>query len=453
MLSKKYSEGPGCAIVPFRAREGHVKKDQIPFQVSIATFLVILVGILACRSFGSKSTTSTPPDQPKNHKLELQTFAWNQFQLFITGGERHDGTYDNAWGPWSQWITRSDLNPHPLNSAATAVTSLSANQFKQLVFSGMSAAVHENSASDRKLTPTKCNPDTPAPCSTVLYNARAQSHIDSASILSLAAVAKFPKGENGGIDRFPDDSIIAKTAWAVVHPLVGHQGLGSLVFSDPDFPHVQQFYVLLDPGQPCRETQTLPVVTGHVGSINQVALACFISVQVKTKAEAQAISQGVSPVRQGAYVLLLGLNVVRKQQGRWIWSAIWWTPDQQAQPEYDRKPKDLQSPQWSHYRANATNSMFDPDNPKKRLICYNPYLEQSVSNESVSNCVICHRLAEYPIPGNAFTLGSPAAGQSTDVTPGYYSKSVRTDSLWTIADILQEASHSTLSHSPPGSAR
>jgi hypothetical protein len=375
-----------------------------------------------------------------HHQTELQNFAWSQFQLFITGGERHDGTYDGGWGPWSEWITRSDLKPHQLTSANA--TLLNQNDFKQLIFSGMTSTVHENSATDRNTTPTKCNSAVPAPCSTVLYNSKAQSHISSAHLLDPKVVALFPEGANGGIDRFPDDSIIVKTAWKVVEPITSHPGLGNLVFSDPDFPGVQQFYVVLDPSQPCTDIQMVAAVTGaHNALVQQVSLQCFISVEVKTKADAETITQGVSSVKPGDYVVLLGVNIVRKQIGRWIWSTVWWTPNKNLQPEYNVKPKDLQLPQWSYYRANAIDAMFDPDNPTRRLKCYNPYLEQTVVNERVSNCVVCHRLAEYPIPPKAFELGSPAEDQSIDVGGDYFATSVKTDSLWTIPDMLDEGSH------------
>ena len=95
---------------------------------------------------------------------------------------------------------------------------------------------------------------------------------------------------------------------------------------------------------------------------------------------------------------------------------------------------------------DATLSAGTPRDPRSNgpNICYNPYLEGKLTNGLSSNCLFCHGHASYTkSPAerlSADEIGSPqyydgARHVTPDQESAFFEGAIKTDFLWSIADI------------------
>jgi len=217
--------------------------------------------------------------------------------------------------------------------------------------------------------------------------------------------------------------------------------------------------VNLDPTSPCAKSRVYPIVSAndHAALPDQIPLSCFHYIPVspgatsplKVGAGIVANSPGWVP-KSNAYLVLVGFQIASAEAPDWVWSTFWWTNDPRSDIRAQDQPASIAaSGPWSFFSMDTTMSADLPleatDHGPK--IIYNPYLEGSVNNGPVSNCLYCHQRAvirkgEQHVESD-IASGSPrrcalVSPQTLGCAglPSYgdsYRDAIRTNFLWSIA--------------------
>lgn len=420
--------------------------------------------ILAHETVGASQIASTGTSgMTTNKTLESRTLAWSLFDQFL-----HNGSGNKDWGTWQQWQTRDDLcldglsQPCPIHNHSPdySLQSLAQEDF-ELPHQGIDGLISISKLRNEK-------PKDGIPFATVIYNAEAADHVRAAHLNSEQTFAALINSSGNGIPKFKDGSIILKVIW-------------ELLYASPGQPSTEAYAHVWDPTHPpdpspmenkIGDDSTWPtevvvdekikgrcdpgdyelVPSQQTGSgapsHKKVPLGCFYFVKV-TKSNASRIKEEAIPgpyPSPGDYIVLVGLHIIKKVNGNWVWSTVWWT----NRPNYSSvtstnygagRPID-QVKRWNHYVVNATNS--ETDLAGNRVSAFNPYIEGQNANTSATNCISCHSHAVYPNKqSEGVSLGSrdlcgniPDGYQEQDANT-YFQNAATADSLWTLVDKFQ----------------
>lgn len=304
----------------------------------------------------------------------------------------------------------------------------------------------------------------------VLFNQPAATHIrkkmlNNSKVLQVRQrLAAHSVRAEQEIPPFPNDTVVLKTAWELVHLVDGYLTTPVSVW-DPDrqasWQTVQDKQlgnssdwgklVRIDttPGKRCADRDY-----DGVGGQGPIApLDCFYAFQIdKDSPSWNLINQigvfRVPPESPGTYYLvLMAIHVITKETHDWVWATFWWynrPSNREFGPDAAAR-RILGGNKWRHFLMNATLSRVTPlEFPPKSgepKICFNPYLEETQPNGMVSNCIQCHERAVYSRDkskiaqgiklGLPWRDGTPANG--TAPNPHYFDDALQTDFMWSIA--------------------
>jgi len=158
-------------------------------------------------------------------------------------------------------------------------------------------------------------------------------------------------------------------------------------------------------------------------------------------------------------LLLLGFHVMVKEDTGWRWQTFWWDFDtfvSTADAAWKTRHEDANPLQiddrWKHYVTDA----IVPNDPYRYV--FNPYLEGEFPLGRQSDCISCHRPAEFhpddlsfgqekgTIPDCYFQLATTA--ETGNAVPNLCPPTLKisdpgimTDSLWSLADSNDTAQH------------
>lgn len=159
------------------------------------------------------------------------------------------------------------------------------------------------------------------------------------------------------------------------------------------------------------------------------------------------IDEAFPGAKEGDRLVLLGMHVATREIANWVWATFWWHDRPDAGPFSDDRPEQVQGV-WRHYLMNMS---YDMDNPRETdgtpHIAYNPYLEGSIRDGAVSNCMSCHHRATWPpqdkpdvlisdgsvyptLLGQTIVRGSDAAEATYLNVP--FDKLLKTSFIWSI---------------------
>jgi len=176
----------------------------------------------------------------------------------------------------------------------------------------------------------------------------------------------------------------------------------------------------------------------------QFSVNDFFNVKL-TKDEAALLGP---KVKEGDYMLLVGMHLSSREIDNWTWQTVWWS---RTKPMIAESARARVKPPFDHYQIAVGYSFMTghdnkgQDNPDSLpTVYYNPYLETQFDNSVCvkpgqlgieSNCMSCHRCAAWPAttPDNQNPT-YVANGLIDPADPDLFGKKTKTDFLWGIAD-------------------
>lgn len=240
------------------------------------------------------------------------------------------------------------------------------------------------------------------------------------------------------IPPFPNDSVVLKTAWQLV----------KLDDDHPEDHRTEPLYIWnprkqLEPGaslgnvsgwensviidtssQHCEDRD----YTTADGTVPVVPLGCFYYMELKDPKDfphglANMVGPYGEPRRTPVYLILVAVHVITKETPDWVWATFWW----HNQSSLNKRPGTIKGNKWRHFLMNTTLSPKTPlDASGGPRICFNPFLEEKFTNGTRSNCMVCHSKAIF---GRSPSVGAEPA------PAGYFDNALRTDFMWTIANV------------------
>ncbi|MBB5337836.1 hypothetical protein [Tunturiibacter gelidoferens] len=296
----------------------------------------------------------------------------------------------------------------------------------------------------------------------VLYNREAANHIKTNCIYDRAANAKtnLPRKcppmptAPGKIVPFKRGAIILKTSWERVTP--DDHSIGELWTWKPALwnriqkanasqPEVNSFQVSnvrinLASKADCEDRD--------YDDAEVVPLKCFYTFRL-TQEDVTAL--GAFPphltaisdngVIVGDYLVLVAVHVTTKEIPDWVWATFWWDNHGTTDSRAAGRPSNIM-PQWRHFLMDTTLSGTTPlEEDRGPKICFNPYLETSIPNGPISNCLQCHGKAAYGPKSTVqpYDLGilgrdGTALASGSALLPNYMDNRVQTDFIWSLSE-------------------
>lgn len=298
----------------------------------------------------------------------------------------------------------------------------------------------------------------------VLFNQDAEVHIIKDCLHQLPAKIGnvtfdpcIPKLETPGkIEDFGPGSVLLKTTWEYVPneggPLFTYD---SCVWKSISDANCRQTYApSFEVGKDSEKVQCRP-------RGNRVPLSCFYYIRL-SRPEADwanryftraVLATGSSvTVKEGDYLVLMGVHLTTKETPDWVWATFWWDAHAASDPKAAGRPPSIRG-KWRNFLMDTTLSANTPiETDKGPKICFNPYLELQLPHDgNISNCLQCHSKAAYvPAPGKADTANPYNEGilarDGRKLASGgypdscYFGGRVSTDFLWTVAKALDPQS-------------
>jgi hypothetical protein len=297
----------------------------------------------------------------------------------------------------------------------------------------------------------------------VLFNQDAEAHIIKDCLHQLPAKigdVTFdpcpPKLETPGkIEDFGAGSVLIKTTWEYVPkeggPLFTYD---SCLWNRISDANCKQTYA--PSFQVDRDSETVRCRLRG----NRVPLSCFYYIRL-SQPEADwanryftraVLATGASvTIKEGDYLVLMGVHVTTKETPDWVWATFWWDVNEATDPKAAGRPPSIRG-KWRHFLMDTTLSATTPkETDAGPKICFNPYLELRLRNGGISNCLQCHSKAAY-VPTSAkadmadgYNEGILARDGLKLASEGYpdasyFSGRVSTDFLWTISKALDPQS-------------
>jgi hypothetical protein len=150
--------------------------------------------------------------------------------------------------------------------------------------------------------------------------------------------------------------------------------------------------------------------------------------------KAAEVPLGGRGLREGDYLILLGVHIITREVPDWLWTTFWWTPEPKHEPfASDQIAAISRDPVWRHF---ALDVAADTDLPqaagrkdgKAHKVAFNPYLEAPQRQGTYTNCLSCHARSLWVAPGDRRDLMRGAEPFGPDELPG----ALRTRFLWSI---------------------
>jgi hypothetical protein len=425
--------------------------------VRISLVWLMSAGIAVLRPGGILSSTveAAPPpvdDRPlsQGHPLGLnlrwdsETGASEKHLLRLFRGFLEEG--QNSWGSPTVWKTKRDLclNPNQRGVAECSKNSEQwhASSFQILALHGLQEPAQQRLAllekTDERLNSSQCQQGEPCIASAVLYNPIASTDIESSRVNLKTTLDGLvpPMGSSKSVDipSLRDRSIIVKTLWEVVKrekklAFVWDPDPDYLVQANPDGSlgaagsvNWHQSVLRVDTSdKACASTYY------QLNSKKPVPVGCFRKIYI-TKTNVRQIDQsalnGVS-VAPGDYIVLVGIHIIEKVNGQWVWSTFWWTNN----PGFYSKNGGGRNVggRWTHYVMKST--INDAKTPLS-----NPYIEGPDAHTMKLNCITCHKYAVYPLSQQEVDIsnGQYPNGLQGQAGLDYFAGKVHTDRLWSL---------------------
>jgi|HubBroStandDraft_5_1064220.scaffolds.fasta_scaffold00330_8 hypothetical protein len=382
-------------------------------------------------TFDARNATSPVAADIEEQFLQL-------FRQFLADG-------GSSWGSPSDWRTKHDLCLNPEQEYATVCDTNSdrwrASSFQILALHGLQEPAQQrlaiSSKSSKKQELDECDGEQSCVASAVLFNEPAWRSISGSRVNLKATLDSLVpvSGSSAPTSTAPlkDGSIIIKTQWESV------KSAKKLVWVwDPN----PKYLIPADPGSGS---------IGSPGGVNwhhnwlrvnfsdgscssngyqltsNVPVGCFPNIQITSSniSQIDLRSLGGETIQVGDYVVLVGMHIIKKVNGHWIWATLWWTDD----PDYYRGQSGVRvvGGQWSHFIMKFTvNDASDP--------LFNPYIEGFDDNTLKLNCIACHSYAVYPPSATEENVanGDYPKGLQGPAEASYFSDEVRTDRLWSL---------------------
>jgi hypothetical protein len=293
--------------------------------------------------------------------------------------------------------------------------------------------------------------------SAVLFNKTACEHIFGNQLFDSNKLNRelddFKKNdtppEEMEIDQFPLGSIVVKSSWLRI------DGGGATVclWRPVDTAASNECQPLgmhelsvrpVDSSIPCTIAANQPIPT-----------SCFYNIPVTRLNEAE-LSRSMT-VQPGDVLILVGLHVITKEVGDWVWSTFWWQAGPDAQGNAIDHPMNLFRSPWTNYAMEVTLSMETPREKQSvtvtgsgkchsrgtpnAKICFNPYLEGNLTNGQYSNCMNCHKQATFPriIPEPAGIVQRGYLGSDAQCFADKTPPVARLDYLWTLSPTVESS--------------
>jgi hypothetical protein len=261
---------------------------------------------------------------------------------------------------------------------------------------------------------------------------------------------------SGKIKEFERGAVVLKTSWQLV--IVDKNGIGRLrtwkkelwdniqLANDNDILRFRTGTVRLDTKSKA-ECQNRDYRDGE-----PVPVKCFYAFEL-TEEDIKALRASPSDLVAlsdtgmfpGNYLVLVAVHVTTKEIPEWVWATFWWDNHGKSDSRAAGRPKNIK-PKWTHFLMETTLSGTTPlETDRGPKICFNPYLETSIPNGAISNCLQCHSKAAIGPPSEVspFDLGilgrngrTLASGNNPD--PHYFDNRVQTDFIWSIADAFND---------------
>lgn len=203
-------------------------------------------------------------------------------------------------------------------------------------------------------------------------------------------------------------------------PLPLWQGLSGSVTPNSAGPSSWTTCILIDPENSAGpDTIPVPASAEQIKKINQNSnLSCdpakylYAPLQVvwgfqMDADEAAAWNNVVKASADGAQVIqaedkdwavLVGMHVNSKEIVNWTWQTFWWQPGGDTPDNYPGSKKGMTDDvkgSWRNYAMCTAWNQTQGNASKEIHVCFNPYLETSVTIPSGqnSNCMSCHGMA------------------------------------------------------------
>jgi hypothetical protein len=195
-----------------------------------------------------------------------------------------------------------------------------------------------------------------------------------------------------------------------------------------------------------------------------IPIVCFYRVTVSAEnLKFYQTSGGFSPQPAvGDTLLLLGFHLIQVQDKNWVWATFGWQAEPSNTSESYLKYSCGDSSAcpnppgfWVHYYMDTVALPADVNAPIPAV--FNPYLDSFTTNNSETNCFVCHSQAAAPV-GNNLVTGSNINQSQNEVKnlARDYAGSLKppsaykaTDSMWSPAEYLNsQMSASKLNRGP-----
>jgi hypothetical protein len=205
-----------------------------------------------------------------------------------------------------------------------------------------------------------------------------------------------------------------------------------------------------------------PASTYGLGSFVYFMMTPAGLVYDATLAEADSIRP-----RVGDAVILVGMHVTTRETPGWTWETFWWspTPDAPLLPSSSTfaaaRPPELTGAARSYVGCSVLSMQMPPEpltggaGNGESVYCYNPWLEAHFSSADLvdsvpgtfegksvrndvgveSNCMSCHAQAAFGPSG--VPTPNYTGDRYVDVAGAEFAGTIRTDFLWSVADIAE----------------
>lgn len=137
----------------------------------------------------------------------------------------------------------------------------------------------------------------------------------------------------------------------------------------------------------------------------------------------------------GDYAVLAAMHVNTKEIIEWTWQTFWWQGGQSPPDDFPGSLAELtanvEGPWRNYAMCTAYSQTTEPNGQGEMRICFNPFLETSITipDGIRSNCVSCHGTARIPQNGDHFY--PPDYNQPVDFgDPAYFKGDTKTDFSW-----------------------
>ncbi len=314
----------------------------------------------------------------------------------------------------------------------------------------------------------------------VAYNPPAEQHAVSNKLFFKSTLDRYLAMGYTDIPNFPANAMTIKPVYKVIssdkvsqgiYTFPGWPGTPSPAMTFPESAWKSCVYVdvtqagpggnRIDPGCHARSADN----TFHLNN--------FIHQKVSAE-NADFLRATVNPnIKQGDYLILVGMHVTTREAKRWTWQTFWWSasPDAPQLPSSGdiaaARPRNDLDAAANHYAMSVAYSMVSPAQPitggssvGESVIGYNPHLEAGFDpqvfqivrkiNDTTenqygvqTNCMTCHNLASY----NPKTDYQANGGEKRETPYGtdYYmslddpvfEETLRLDFAWSILGNLQ----------------